>query len=318
MEKQLDCIVCGSCTVDILVRPVALDQPIGAGVLHRTEPIELTTGGLTSNAGIAMSQLGLRVGMLSYTGQDAWSRVMRERYREHRIDTSRLLEHPELPSSSTVVFTDPSGERSFAHHQGAPRLIDREMILGELDWISQSRYFLIGYYSLLPNVQDDLPEIFAAIREAGCKTAMDAAGSGGELQPLDRILPHLDVYMPSLSEAQHQTGETDPERILEIYRECGAPGIIGVKLGSEGALLQGSDRLNISVPAVKPPGPVVDTTGAGDSFYSGLLTGLVSGMTIENSARLAAAAGACCVTGFGATSAIRDFEETASLAEVEP
>ena len=38
------------------------------------------------------------------------------------------------------------------------------------------------------------------------------------MQPLDKILPHLDVYCPSHNEAEHQTGLSDPRAILDAYR----------------------------------------------------------------------------------------------------
>ncbi|WP_417750067.1 carbohydrate kinase family protein [Rosistilla oblonga] len=317
MEKQWDCVVCGSCTADILVRPMSLDEPVGAGRMHRVEPIGLTTGGLASNAGIAMSRLGLGVAMLSYTGNDAWNTIMRENYKKERVDTSRLLRHAELPSSTTVVMIDAEGQRSFAHHQGAPRMIDRQMILDNLDLIAASRMFLIGYYSLLPHLQNDLPEIFAKIRETGCMTAMDAAGSGGDLQPLDQILPHLDVYVPSHGEAEHQTGKSDPRAIIDVYRNCGAVGLLGVKLGSDGALLQEPDGTFWQIDPVEPPGEIVDTTGAGDSFYAGLIAGLLRGMAPQDAGRLAAANGAICVTASGATTAITDLKTTMNLAGLE-
>lgn len=74
----------------------------------------------------------------------------------------------------------------------------------------------------------------------------------------------------------------------------------------------------VEVPAVAPPGPVVDTTGAGDTFYAGLLAGILRGMSPVDATRLAAAAGACCVTGVGATAAVRDFAATAKLAGLMP
>ena len=134
------------------------------------------------------------------------------------------------------------------------------------------------------------------------------------MQPLDRILPHVDVYIPSHDEAIHQTGEVEPRRILGVFRSCGAPGVLGVKLGAKGALLSPAADQYIEIPSVTPPDPVIDTTGAGDCFFAGLLTGLLSDMDIRRSGRLAAAVGACCVTGLGASAGLRNFEQTARLA----
>ena len=102
--------------------------------------------------------------------------------------------------------------------------------------------------------------------------------------------------------------------MVDLYRECGAPGLLGIKLGARGALLSPAAGVYYEIEAVTPPGPIVDTTGAGDCFYAGLLTGMLRELDLCSSGRLAAATGACCVTALGATAGIRGFAETASLA----
>jgi len=316
LKKSIDCVVCGSCVVDVLVRPVPLESPIGGGKLVETDPLWITTGGIVSNAGIAMARLGMQVATLTYVGDDAWAEVIQQRYEAEGMATSHLLTHPSEPTSTTAVLIDPSGERSFLHAVGAPKQLNKGVFLEHLELFSRSRAMLLGYYSLLPNLEDNLPEVLAAIREVGCQTALDAAGSGGSMEPLERILPQLDFYVPSLAEASHQTGETDPERILTRFRQAGAPGLLGVKLGTEGALLSPSAGDLLEVPIVEAPGEVVDTTGAGDSFYGGLLTGVLRELHLPQAGRLAAATGACCVTGLGASAAIRNYEETSRLAGI--
>ena len=318
MEKQFDCIVCGSCVVDLLVHPVPLESAIGGGRLLQVEPIDVTTGGIVSNAGIAMARLGCRVAVFSYVGRDQWAQFIRQRYEQERIETRGLMTHPTGATSTTAVLIAEGGERSFAHCVGAPKLLNRQTFLDHLELFRMSQMVLLGYYSLMPNLERDLAEVFAKLRELGCRTALDAAGQGGSLQPLDQILPHLDVYVPSRAEAMHQTGETDPQRIIEIFRRCGAPGILGVKLGADGALLSPAKHEYVEIPRVPPPGDVVDTTGAGDCFYAGLLTGMLRGLSLADAGRLAAATGACCVTGLGATSAIRDYRQTSQLAGLGP
>ncbi len=299
---------------DILCRPIRLDVAIGGGRLLPTEPLQVVTGGIVSNSGVAMARLGMKSAAFTYVGRDEWARLIRGRLEAEKLDCTGLLEHPTASTSTTVALIDPSGERSFAHCVGAPKLMDRRLFLDHLELFARSRMTLIGYYSLMPNLENDLPEILAAIRETGCKTALDCAGSGGSMQPLDRILPHLDVYVPSYNEASHQTGLTDPRAILDIYRGCGAHGLLGVKLGSKGVLLSPAAGEYVEIPAVAPPGPIVDTTGAGDCFYAGLLTGLLRGLDVRSAGLLGAATGACCITAFGATAGIRDFASTAALA----
>jgi sugar/nucleoside kinase (ribokinase family) len=314
MRKTLDCVVCGSCVADILVRPMPLDTAPGEGSLVEVDPIEVATGGIVSNSGIAMTRLGMKVAALGYVGDDEWASMIRRRLDGADIDTRRLATHPAAATTTAVVLIDARGQRSFAYCPGATDEVDRALFLESFDLFEQSRFALVGYYSLLPKLEGDLPEVLSAIRRRGCRTALDSAGDGGRLEPLDRILPQVDVYVPSYAEAAHQTGRTDPEAILDVYRQCGAAGLLGVKLGADGALLSPAPGRFVKIDPVPPPGPVVDTTGAGDCFYAGLLVGLLREMDIERAGRLAAACGALCITGKGATTAVGEYAETARLA----
>lgn len=315
MPPTLDCVVAGSCVVDLLCRPVSLDKPIGGGVLYQVDPVVLTGGGITSNAGVTMARLGLRVGILSYLGADAWAPVVRNLFRAEGIDDTALTEHPTGATSTTVVAIDPSGERSFFHCVGAPKLMTGRSILDQLPLLSRTKMLLLGYYSLMPNLEPELPEVFRQVRAAGCKTAMDAAGDGGGMKPLDAILPHLDVWVPSLNEAKHQTGLDDPHKIIEVYRNCGAPGLLGVKLGgTRGVMLSPKAGEYVHVQSCTPPGPVVDTTGAGDCFFAGLVSGLIKGLPVAEAGRLGAAAAACCVTALGGSTGGKDYASTAKIA----
>lgn len=302
--------------VDLLVRPVRLDQPLGAGRLFEVKPIEVTTGGIVSNSGIAMLRLGLNVAAFTHVGDDEWASVVESRYSEEGLDTEHVVRRSNAATSTTAVLVDPDGEHCFAHCGGAWKEMGREDYLAKLDFFAQVKTVLIGYYSLMPRLEKDLPEVLSALQKVGCRTALDTAGDGGRLQPLDSALPYLDVYVPSYAEAATQTGESDPQKMIECYRAYGANGLLGVKLGAEGALLSPEPGTTLKIDPVQPPGPLLDTTGAGDSFFAGLLTGLHHGLGAEEAGRLAAAAGACCVTGLGASAGLRTYEETARLAGI--
>ena len=309
----IDCIVCGTCVADILVRPVPLSQPVGGGRLFHVEPIEVTTGGIVCNSGTAMQRLGLRIAASSLVGTDLWGDVVRSRLAAEAIDTAAIDSHPVLATSTTAVLIDPSGERSFAHHVGAPAAIDLAFIRRQAAHFGRSRMALIGYFGLLPALEPVLADAVAAIHATGCQVALETGGSGGTLARLAPALEHVAIYVPSFDEAAHQTGLTDPTQIIDCYRRHGAGGIVGVKLGTKGTLLSPSAGELLEIPCVPAPGPVVDTTGAGDSFLAGLLTGILRGMPPRDAGLLGAATAACCVTGVGATAGLRSFDDTLRL-----
>ena len=311
----IDCIVCGTCVADILVRPVPLSKPVGGGRLFHVEPIAVTTGGIVCNSGTAMQRLGLRVAASSLVGDDLWGNVVRSRLAAEGIGTAAIESHPTLATSTTAVLIDPSGERSFAHHVGAPQAIDIGFIKRQAAHFGNSRTALVGYFGLLPSLEPVLADALAAIRATGCRVALETGGSGGSLAQLSPALEHVDFYVPSLDEAVHQTGLSDPKAIIDCYRRHGAGGIVGVKLGTRGTLLSPVAGEVVEIPCVAAPGPVVDTTGAGDSFLAGLLTGILRGMPIREAGLLGAATAACCVTGVGATAGLRSFDETLRLVQ---
>ncbi len=313
-DRTIDCMVCGTCVADILVRPVPLSEPVGGGRLFHVEPIEVTVGGIVCNSGTGLKRLGMRVAAASLVGDDLWAGVVRARLAAEGIDTQPLESRSGLATSTTAVLIDPSGERSFAHHVGAPSALDLAFIRDAGSHFGRSRLALLGYYGLLPGLEPDLAAAAAAIRATGCRLALETGGSGGTLAGVAAALPHVDVYVPSLDEAIHQTGLSDPRDIIGCYRRHGAAGLVGVKLGSRGTLLSPTPGDYLDIPCLPAPGPVADTTGAGDSFLAGLLTGLLREMPIREAGLLGAATAACCVTAVGATAGLRSFDETMRLA----
>jgi sugar/nucleoside kinase (ribokinase family) len=99
--------------------------------------------------------------------------------------------------------------------------------------------------------------------------------------------------------------------MVRAFRDHGAAGVVGVKLGGEGCVLD-DGRNSVHVPAF-PVQRVVDTTGAGDSFLAGIIAAHLHGMDLERMARFANAVGSCCVQALGASTGIRSFEETIQL-----
>ena len=315
-KKAAEVVVCGLATVDIVARPVNLDQAVGPGNLVSIDQIEATTGGIVSNSGIALSRLGIRTAAIACVGRDAWADLVRRRYQAEAVDSQALITCDSDSTSATVVLVDPNGQRSFLFCRGAAPQLSIEHVLRHRHLYAGASWMLLGYFSLFPEFDARLPEIVEQVRKAGCKTALDCAGAGGKADSLRPIMPHLDLYVPSYDEAVCQTGRSEPRAILQQFRDWGARQIVGLKLGAQGALLSPAPDEFIEVAAVRPPRPVIDTTGAGDAFYAGLIAGLVRGKCLAEAGKIGAATGAACVTGLGASAGLMAWRETCRLAGV--
>lgn len=314
MTKEFDCVVCGEICVDFSVRPIDQHTPLCEMETVRVDPIELGGGGIVANSGMALARLGIKTAALASVGDDTWSNLLIALLEKNGVDTAHVVRRANTATSATAVLIGDDGEHTFAYHAGASRQFDRQLVLDNIALFERSQFALFGYYALMPELEHDLPEVLARIQQTGCRTALDAAGGGGTIEPLNRILPHLDIYIPNEKEGRSQTGKDDPQEMIAAYRQFCPNGILGIKLGERGALLSPSEDELIDIMPVSPPGPVVDTTGAGDSFYAGLITGLVRGLSVVEAGQLAAATGACCVTQIGAVGGIRDYDFTRNLA----
>jgi len=77
------------------------------------------------------------------------------------------------------------------------------------------------------------------------------------------------------------------------------PALVVRTAGSRGGTYETADGRSGRYDPGTPPGPVVDTYGAGDSFAAGLTYALAAGMDVEEALALAARCGAWCTSGPG-------------------
>lgn len=299
----------GLIVADVIGEPIDLRHPPPPGGLVQANSVSLTTGGNVCNAGIAMAKLGMRVAAAGLVGNDVLGAAVVDRLKQAGIDTSAVFTSDAAQTSATVVAVEPGGERCFFHVLGVSASLDADAFRRCFPIFATCDYVQVGYFGLLPALSPQLPQLLSELRRSAPKTkiALDTVNPTATRDLLDPILPHLDVFAPSRTEAADLTGESDPAKMIASFRAQMRQGLIGIKLDTEGCYLD-DGRLTVRAPAYQVR--VVDTTGAGDTWFGGLLTALIRQMPLEQAARFANRAAADCCTALGASAGIRSFEET--------
>ena len=280
------------------------------GGLQLLRSITLTTGGNVCNTGVAMAKLGMQVAAAGLIGMDGLGSAVIDRLTHAGVETSSILMTPQAQTSATMVAVEAGGERVFFHTPGATALLNADVFRKCFPTFARCRWLQIGYFGLLPSLTADLPALLAELKKIApqLNIALDTVNPPAEAHLLWPILPYIDLFCPSRSEAVALSGETVPTRMADTFlKHMPARSIVAIKLDSAGCCVKTENTI-YQIPAY--PIEVVDTTGAGDTWFGGLLTGLIRNMPIEQAARFANRAAADCCTALGASTGVRSFDDT--------
>ena len=305
----MDAAIFGLIVADLIATPIDLRNPPPPGYLLKIDAIEMVSGGNVPNVGIAMAKLGMKVAGAGAVGQDVLGSAMVERLRQAGVDTGSVFADARAQTSATVVAVEPGGERVFYHVPGATTLLDAAALRRCFPLFTKCAFVQIGYFGLLPSLEADLPGVLGELRAAApnVKIAFDTVNPPAAKELLPPILPHLDLFCPSRTEASALTGESDPKKMVAAFRRHMPRGLIAIKLDAEGCYLDDGAQTAFA-PAYKVQ--VVDTTGAGDTWFGGLMCALQKKMPLEQAGKFANRVAADCCTALGASAGIKSFEQT--------
>src|SRR5262249_6865363 len=133
-------------------------------------------------------------------------------------------------------------------------------------------------------------------------------GPAEYLPRLDKLLPHVDVFMPNDHEAELMTGEHDPVRQAECFRRLGADTVIITQGGAGAILVSPKTRLRSGAFTM----PFVDGSGGGGGFAAGYICRMLRGGGEGGCLGIASAPGAGCGRAVRTTTSVftrRECEE---------
>ena len=269
----MDVVCIGEALVDFL------PNRRGAQVRHVTQWTPCL-GGAPANVAVGVARLGGTSGLVGVTGDDEFGHFLKEGLAAEKVDVRFLRQTHEGKTGLGFVSLTRTGERSFTFYRtrAAETFLDARDTHPGRELLDVSRVVHAGTNSL----------IHAPARRAVLE-AMERACDAGQITSTDpnlrlhlwkdpRVLQKLlhtlfkrcAVVKLSEEEIEFVTGSSDVETALRWLEKRGVV-LAVVTLGPKGAALRFSGETRF-VPAKKVK--VVDTTGAGDGFASGLLFGI--------------------------------------------
>lgn len=252
---------------------------------------------------VAAARLGMRTGMVSGIGEDAFGTLLDRRLQQEGVDCSQVQRLPGTTTGIAFIAYKRGGEREFVFHlrQSAAGLVDESAVadsyFNEVKWLHISGSAL----ALSPQSLALCRRALALTRKNQGRLSFDP-NLRPELMPLAEakecfapFIEQADLLLPTVEEALAITGTEDEEDAARRLL-AGKDRILALKRGGAGSTIYSRsgrvDQPGFSVVEVDP-------TGAGDCFNAACLYGVDSGWPMTKVARFANAAGALAVTRQG-------------------
>jgi sugar/nucleoside kinase (ribokinase family) len=306
-----DILCIGQLAADLLVRPV--DFVDFGSDTQRVEVIDLQNGGDCLNVAIGMKRLGHRVGFVGKVGLDPFGDFLVRVIDSAGIERRGLRRTDQAGTCSVLVLINSAGERTFFYRGGTNDLFGLEDV--DLRLVEETSAVYVGGTYLLPRFDGDgAATVFARARAQGKITAMDVTWDveGRWLTVIEPCLPHLSYFLPSIKEAERITGCQKPETMAAFLQDRGVENVV-IKLGEKGCYVKPPRDKGFFVEAFYVQ--AVDTTGAGDSFVAGFLSGVLGNWDLYRCGRFGCAVAALNVQRVGATAGIPTHDEAMQFME---
>jgi len=261
--------VVGSVNLDLVASGAPLPHP---GETVTGARLARYPGGKGANQALAAARLGHKVRLVAAVGNDDMAEEALKLLREAGVDLSATHYLNGQTTGVALIAVSPEGENLIVVCPGANNALSASDVEGD------------PIKHMLGVLEVPIPALLAAAKRAAGLVALNLAPA---LPVPDELLAEADLLVVNETEAAFYGAALH------------APGrLVAISLGSDGAeLWKGGTR----IASAKPPQVrVVDTVGAGDTFFAALTCALIEGLDETASLTFAVTAGAATCTKPGA------------------
>lgn len=255
-------------------------------------------GGSVANTLAGLGNLGLKTGFIGRVHDDALGRFYASSMDKGGTDfVNEPVPGGELPTSRSMIFVSPDGERSMNTYLGISSELGPDDVPDAVASGAQI-LFLEGYLYDKDKGKEAFERTARLCRDNGGRAGIalsDPFCVDRHRESFRHLVRELDYVIGNEHEwkSLYQTEGLD-EALAQAKRDAGL--VVCTRSGDEVLVIQGDGMATVPVKEMVP----VDATGAGDQFAAGFLYGYATGQTLEVSGRMGCVAAAEVISHYGA------------------
>lgn len=361
--KKTEIVVAGHICLDIspefsFEENQKIETLFRPGRLVNTDGVSISAGGAVANTGFALARLGINIQPMANIGNDEFGALVSGIAMKET--GCGVAQRDSVRTSYSVILAPPGVDRIILHDPAGNNEFTSDAI--NYDELAEAGYFHFGYPPLMKKIFDnggtELLRIYQNAKKAGVVTSLDLSlpdvdSESGQVEwksMIERVLPYVDVFMPSIEEILFMMDRKEYDRIIKVsagddftkYLDFEkiqnlaksllslGSAIVFIKCGSNGIYVRTADekrmqRIGLSQWAnqeiFQPTYHVEHFKSAlagGDTTVAGFLAGMIRGYSLEDCARIACQTGGLCCTTYDSVSGLQPLEDVVKLVNAQP
>lgn len=289
--SNYDVVTVGSAVLDIFMKSdkfrvvSSTDIPGGIAMCEvyggkmEVEEVVIVSGGGATNCAVSLAKKELKTAVIAEMGNDPQALLVHKDLEEAQVDTRFLVqEQGETTAVSVVLIADDGGRSIMVHRGAAAMLTKHDLPLSELEtrWIHVSS--LGGNMELLKII----------LEWAKSKQVRVSLNPGmKEIEHKEKLLPLLpmvEMLFVNRDEARELWGiDYQDEALWKSLQPLPGARVSIITDGARGGKV--SENGKVYFYAGEKVKKVVDSTGAGDAFASGMVAGVLYGKNYEQAVK---------------------------------
>ena len=261
----------GACVLDTLINCDTYPQEDSK---RKAQSVFLSGGGPVGNALVVVSKLGVQAEVIGGFGGDSAGEYLLNDLKKYGVGVEHATVLKNTASfTSYIVLAEDKATRTCVFDRGSVPDEPNNLQLSALD--GATVLHLDGNY-----LQCALAAAKYA-KERGVKVSLDA---GGLYADIEKLLPLVDILIPSAEFAKGITGEAEIPKAMSVLYQRYKPEILAVTDGSNGGYFW-QDGKAVHYDSVKVK--AVDTNGAGDTFHGAFVVASCDGKAVAECCKYA-------------------------------